>query len=108
MNEPDHDDRMATWLEEKVVDAVTRLEAGERLDSAEKILDCEPADDEEWDALPPLPDPPGFSSVYEMRVHDWAWLWATDRSVYARWMSHQISTADDDQVQSIFTNDYGD
>lgn len=107
MNDPNHDDGLATLLEDRVVDAVKHLASGKRLPEAEKVLNCEPADDEEWDALPPPPDPAGLSSVHEMRAHDWAWLWNTDRAAYARWMSHQISTADDDQVQSIFTTEYG-
>ena len=94
-NDPNADDGISDHIEDRMLAMIARAEAGERVTEAERVLECEPADDDEWDCLP---DPDTTNCEWSWW---WSWLWRTDADAYARWMAHRLRVATDEQLTRI-------
>ena len=98
MNDPNAGDGISDHIEDRMLAMIARAEAGERVTEAENVLLCEPADDDEWDALPcTMVD----LSCGPCEPQYWHWLWRTDADAYARWMAHRLRVATDQQLTRI-------
>ncbi len=95
-NGPNADTGAGDYLEARMLAMVARAEAGERVPEAEHVLECEPADEGEWDALPP---------VAANWVWGWNGIWRADADAYSRWMSHRLRVATDEQLERIIEDD---
>ena len=99
-NDPNADDGRGDHIEDRMLAMIARAEAGERVTEAERVLECEPADDDEWSFLP-YPEAPAPATMGCIRAWWWHWLWRTDAEAYARWMAHRLRVATDAQLTRI-------
>lgn len=109
-NNPNADTGAGDYIEARMLAMVAAAEAGKRITDAEHVLECEPSDVAEWDALPepPMPEPeilPSGAKLYRNVLKPtskwWSWLWETDRAAYARWISHRLTVATDAELERI-------